>query len=158
MVREKGQKKYLPPHRDLIASQLDRFKIYYNVLKATLWLYLFYRKPLDPIAPLCQQQIKPNEIFYSQGYFCFMFYLQLLFHFWSLLHLLIPFYLCSLNGSLWFQNAVQQFCTHSIKPDLRFRCYCLSFLSFYCFTWLKIQSHQNTHQARVLNIPQKKAT
>lgn len=40
------------------------------------------------------------EIFYSLACFCFMFYLQLLFHFWSLLHLLIFFYLCGLNGSL----------------------------------------------------------
>lgn len=140
MVKEGGKKTLL--HTEI----LNPFKTYNNVLKATLWPHLFYRKLWDPITSLCQQQIYPDEIFYSLGYFCFMFYLQLLFHFWSLLHLLILFYLCGLNGSLWFQNPVQQLCTHSIKPDLRFRCYHSSFIFFYCFTWLKKDSSQNTHQ------------
>lgn len=95
------EEKKIPSHRHLTPVSLNRLEIYYNVLKATLGLRLFYRKILDSIASLCQQhKVCPDEIFYSLGYFCGMFYLQVLFHFRRFLHLLILFYLCGLNGSL----------------------------------------------------------
>lgn len=123
--------------------------------KSYLMATFILQEAFGSITSLCQQQIYPDEIFYSLGYFCFMFYLQLLSHFWSLLYLLVLFYLCGLNGRLWFRNPVQQLCTYSIKPNLRFRCYYLSFISFYCFT-CSIKRTIESLRHVFLNMPGKK--
>lgn len=45
-------------------ASLNRFQIYYNVLKDALWLHLFYRKLLGPLPHLCQSKSILRDILF----------------------------------------------------------------------------------------------